>query len=101
LNPTLVSVGETDIKIVVQATGLANVTAVPGAQIFCQMSSVGVPAGVALPATYVEDTAAGTQSAICAIPSGQFLQATAGLGTASPRTMVLELSNDGIVFSTA
>jgi len=101
LDPTLVAVGETDIKIVVQATGLANVTAAAGAQIFCKISTVGVPAGAALPAEYVEDTTAGTQSAICTIPSGQFLQGAAGLGTASPRTMAVELSNDGIVFSTA
>ena len=60
LDPTLVAVGETDIKVVVQATGLANVTAHAGAQIFCKISTIGVPAGVALPAKYIEDTTAGT-----------------------------------------
>jgi hypothetical protein len=101
LDPTLVAVGERDIKIIVQATGLANVTAAAGAQLFCKISTVGVPSGAALPAVYVEDSTKGTQSAICTIPSGQFLQGAAGLGTASPRTMAIELSNDGIVFSTA
>ena len=98
LDPALVTVGETDVRIVVWATGLADT-----ASLSCRVAGLlpGSPLSSIFIAEYAEDAVSGAASAICTIPSAQFLQAAAGLAAPAPGSLSIELSNDGSVFSTA
>lgn len=85
--PSAVFIGEVDVTIQVKATGVWNTK-----WLSCSTN------GLSLAGTYSESSL-GEQFVTCVLPSTQYLRAASGTSSVDSASIIVELSNDGQLFS--